>query len=104
MMVAAGYLAKRVAVGPEWLGGAGVVVPKRKVLAGYDVATFYGGGKAECSPLSCNGLAGEVGANEHCLLDSWERAKELLEGRCFDNSEPGPLRVFAVYRLGGRGD
>ena len=74
-----------------------VIEPDAKVLEGYDVVTFYSHASPECSPLSCNGLASEIETNEHCLLPSLERAKELLEGGLFRDSEPGPLKVFAVY-------
>jgi hypothetical protein len=76
-----------------------VVVPSEKVLAGYDVVTFSLGSSAECSPLSCNRLAADVETNSHCLLASLEQAQDLLERGAFDNTEPGPYRVFAVYRL-----
>ena len=74
-----------------------VIVPPQKVLAGYDVVSFSLGTSAECSPLSCNGLAKEVQTNSHCLLASLEQAQELLERGTFTNGEPGPFRVFAVY-------
>ena len=77
-----------------------VRVPAEKSLEGYDVVTFSMGTTAECSPLSCNSLALEVETNEHCLLPSFERAKELLERGAFRNSEPGPYRVFAVHSVG----
>ena len=74
-----------------------VVPPDHKVLEGYDIVSFSAGTSAECSPLSCNALASEIETNEHCLLASFERARALLaEGR-FENAEPGPYRIFAVY-------
>ncbi len=72
---------------------------KAKVLKGYDVVTFYAHTSPECSPLSCNSLASEIETNEHCLLLSFDRAKELLEEGKFGNSEPGPFRIFAVYSV-----
>jgi hypothetical protein len=76
-----------------------VVVPSKKSLMGYDVVTFSTGNVAECSPLSCNSIAGEVSTNEHCLLKSLEEAKRLLEDGKFENSEPGPYRIFAVHSV-----
>lgn len=73
--------------------------PDAKTLEGYDVVTFYVHTSPECSPLSCNSLASEIETNEHCLLPSFENAKELLEEGKFDNSEPGPYRIFAVYSV-----
>jgi hypothetical protein len=74
-----------------------VIVPPQKVLAGWDVVCFSVGTNAECSPLSCGNLAEEVETNSHCLLASFEQARELLERGTFTNGEPGPFRVFAVY-------
>jgi hypothetical protein len=76
-----------------------IVQPDSKQLEGYDVVTFYVHTSPECSPLSCNSLATEVETNEHCLLGSFEKAKELLEEGKFNNSEPGPYRIFAVYSV-----
>ncbi len=74
-----------------------VVVPAAKTLEGYDVVTFSSRTSAECSPLSCNALAAEVETNRHCLLPTFERARQLLEQGKFRNTEPGPYRIFAVY-------
>ena len=74
-----------------------VVVPPQKALAGYDVVSFAVGTNPECSPLSCNRLAEEVETNSHCLLASFEQAKDLLELGTFNNDEPGPYRIFAVH-------
>jgi hypothetical protein len=74
-----------------------VEAPPRKQLLGFDVVSFNVQTSPECSPLSCNNLAETIGVNEHCLLESFEHAKELLETGAFNNSEPGPFRVFAVY-------
>jgi len=76
-----------------------VVVPTEKTLEGFDVVTFSARTSAECSPLSCCALASEVETNAHCLLVSFERAKELLEAGSFTNTEPGPYRILAVYSV-----
>ncbi len=73
--------------------------PESKILEGYNVVTFYGRASPECSPLSCNALASELGTNRHCLLSSFERAKTMLEQGRFRNTEPGPYRIFAVYSV-----
>jgi hypothetical protein len=80
-----------------------VVVPTEKTLEGYDVVTFFVKTSPECSPLSCNSLAAELKTNQHCLLASFERAHQLLEEGKFENSEPGPYRIFAVYSTGWPG-
>lgn len=74
-------------------------LPEAKVLEGYDVVTFYVQTSPECSPLSCNSLAAEVETNTGCLLQSFEQARTLLENGTFNDSEPGPHRIFAVYSV-----
>jgi hypothetical protein len=78
---------------------AEVIAPAEKELAGYDVVTFSSGTGPECSPLSCNSGAEGVETNSYCLLDSIERAKELLDRGFFTGTEEGPFRIFAVYPL-----
>jgi len=84
---------------PEPSFGTNVSVPEAKVLEGYDVVTFYVQTSPECSPLSCNSLAAEVETNPRCLLQSFEQARTLLENGTFNDSEPGPYRIFAVYSV-----
>jgi hypothetical protein len=57
------------------------------------------GTSPECSPLSCNSLAAAITFNRHCLFESLDQAKQSLETGQFDNSEPGPFRIFAVYTV-----
>jgi hypothetical protein len=76
-----------------------VSVPETKVLEGYDVVTFSAQTSPECSPLSCNSLASVVETNTRCLLESFEQARSLVENGTFNNSEPGPFRIFAVYSV-----
>ena len=68
-------------------------------LEGFDVATLSRHNKAECSPLSCNSLAKTIPTNEHCLIPTFEEAKDKLEQGLFDNSEPGPFRIVSVYSV-----
>jgi len=84
---------------PESSFKTAVVPPRNKYLQGYDVVTFSAETSPECSPLSCCSMAEEVPTNEHCLLDSFETAKELVEAGTFNGSEPGPYRIFAVYTV-----
>ena len=86
---------------PELSFHTDVRVPENKVLEGYDVVTFFVRSSPECSPLSCNGLADEVETNSRCLLESLEQAQRLLEDGTFNDSEPGPYRIFAVYSVVG---
>lgn len=85
--------------GPEPAFGTNVTEPSDKRLEGFDVVTFFAGSSPECSPLSCNSLAKEIPTNSHCLFSSFKQAKDNLERGAFDNSEPGPHRIFAVYSL-----
>ena len=77
-----------------------IQVPIDKHLEGFDVTTFTAHTSPECSPLSCNHLATTIQVNRHCLFNTFEEAKEALEGGLFENSESGPYRIFAVYTLG----
>jgi hypothetical protein len=73
--------------------------PANATLIGYDVTTFSVGTSPECSPLSCNSLAEDIPVNRHCLFDTFDQAVSALEAGRFDNSEPGPFRIFAVYTV-----
>jgi len=84
---------------PEPSVGTDVKVPHSKVLDGYDVVTFSSQSSPECSPLSCNGLARELVTNAHCLFDSFDETRRLLETGTFRDCEPGPYRIFAVYSV-----
>ena len=76
-----------------------VIPPPSKKLEGFDVVTFFARSSPECSPLSCNSMAEEVPTNAHCLLASFEEAERLLNSGVFNNSEPGPYRIFSVYSV-----
>ncbi|MGQ0556282.1 MAG: hypothetical protein ACT4PN_10130, partial [Nitrospiraceae bacterium] len=75
-----------------------VRMPEKKILAGFDIIS------SDCSPLSCNSLANEIQTNSYCLLPDFETATQLVETGRFNNSEPGPYRIFAVYTLEGRNE
>jgi hypothetical protein len=81
------------------LSASNVMLPHTKQLQGFDVVTFYAKSSPECSPLSCNSLAEELPTNSHCLFDSFDQAKFHLDEGVFNNSEPGPYRIFAVYSV-----
>lgn len=72
--------------------------PAVKEFLGFDVVSFSMGNSPECSPLSCNSLAEELSVNEHCLFSAFEQAEAAVVDGKFNNSEPGPFRIFAVYR------
>jgi hypothetical protein len=85
---------------PEPLFFTQVEKPTNARLAGYDVVSFSTGQGPGCSPLSCNSLAVKIPVNEECLFATFEDAKGALEAGKFDNSEPGPFRIVAVYLVG----
>lgn len=73
--------------------------PKNNRLEGFDVVNFCSGTSPECSPLSCNSIAKTIPTNRHCLFDTFEEAKNAIENRAFENAEPGPYRIIAVYTI-----
>ena len=76
-----------------------VETPAAKHLEGFDVVTFSCGTSPECSPLTCNRIAARVEVNSHCLIDTLQRVRAAVGSRDFDDSEPGPFRIFAVYTV-----
>jgi hypothetical protein len=76
-----------------------VVVPPEKRLEGFDVANFTARNSPECSGLSCSSLARDLPTNTHCLFASFDEAKTNLDNGAFNESEPGPYRIFAVYSV-----
>ena len=84
---------------PESSLPTSVVSPFEKRLEGFDVVTFFAKSTPECSPLSCNGLANEIPTNEHCLLASFDEAFNKVTAGAFQQGEPGPHRIFAVYSV-----
>ena len=71
-----------------------------KTLQGYDVVNFTQWELVAlfcCSPLSCNGIVEKILLNPHCLFDTLPQARAALLSGAFENSEPGPFRIVAVY-------
>lgn len=87
------------AFAPEPSFPTNIVPPPRKQLAGFDVVTFSNRTSPECSPLSCNSMANELVTNAQCLFSTFEEAKKNVDAGVFNNSEPGPYRIFAVYTV-----
>jgi hypothetical protein len=54
------------------------------------------------SPLSCNSMAQTIAVNEHCLLDSLERALAVAAEFSKMEPEPGPYYVVEVLRQAGK--
>ncbi len=77
-----------------------VRAPVDKQLQGFDVVAISLHSDPGCSPLSCNGLATELPTNRHCLFDSFDEAKDALDGGLFVKCEHGPYRIIGVYTPG----
>ena len=56
----------------------------------------------ECSPLSCNGMAKEIGANQHCLFATFDAAIGGAERFAVEQPEPGDYYVIEVLERGVR--
>jgi hypothetical protein len=54
-----------------------------------------------CSPLSCNGLATEIGVNRYCLIDDLDEALRVAQRFDREQPEPGPYYVVQVLRKAG---
>lgn len=77
--------------------GYNVIIPRKKILLGYDIVNYTQRNSPECSILSCNRLAESVKTNEFCLISSFEECKAITESLDIDKGEPGPYRILAVY-------
>ncbi|PCI46599.1 MAG: hypothetical protein COB51_06895 [Moraxellaceae bacterium] len=84
---------------PEQSFQTNVLTPKKATSQGFDVTSFSSQSSAECSPLSCNNLARDIKVTNHCLFSHFDDAKRMLESGGFDQCEPGPYRIFEVYRV-----
>lgn len=89
---------------PEASFGTNVEAPRKRRLEGFDVTTYSVHTSPECSPLSCNSLAETIRTNRHCLFETFDEARKAIEAGLFDNSEPGPFRITAVYSVRPDGD
>jgi hypothetical protein len=81
---------------PEPSFPTNVLPPSKKQLEGFDVVNFTARTTPECSPLSCNHLAKELRTNAHCLFASFDGAETNVSNGAFNESEPGPYRIFSV--------
>ena len=76
-----------------------VNLPSNKHLEGFDVVNFTARTSPECSGLSCSTLGEKLRTNAHCLFSSFDEAMTNVSNGAFNESEPGPYRIFAVYSL-----
>jgi len=84
---------------PEKSFPINIIKPKIYNKEGYDIVSFSCQTSAECSPLSCNHMAQEIKVNPHCLLATFDEAKECVDSGKLNNCEPGPYRIFEVYSV-----
>jgi hypothetical protein len=84
---------------PEPSFPTNVVLPSKKQIEGFDVVNFTARTSPECSGLSCSSLARNLPTNAHCLFTSFNEAKTKVASGAFNESEPGPYRIFAVYSV-----
>jgi hypothetical protein len=84
---------------PESSFKTNVVVPGANVLEGFDVVNFTGRTSPECSPLACNSMAETIPTNAHCLFATFDEAYTRVGNGEFNDSEPHPYRIFAVYSV-----
>lgn len=84
---------------PEASFPTNVAPPSRKQLEGFDVANFTARTSPECSGLSCSSLARDLQTNAHCLFGSFSEAESKVGSGAFNDSEPGPYRIFSVYSV-----
>ena len=73
------------------------------VSLGFDVVNKTLTPFFECSPLSCNILAQKFSVNQFCLFDEFETAYSAVDAGAFNDSEPGPYWILAVYAIDGDG-
>lgn len=83
---------------PTWAPDESPALPTQKEFLGYDVVVF-GDGALEHSPLACQEIARQVEVNEHCLIDSLQRAKDAIDAGAFVDCKAGIYRVLAVHRV-----
>ena len=84
---------------PEASFPTNVVSPSKKQLEGFDVVNFTARTSPECSGLSCSSLARDLHTNTHCLFASFNEAETNVSNGAFNESEPGPYRIFSVYSV-----
>jgi hypothetical protein len=84
---------------PEPSFPTNVVPPSNKQLEGFDVVNFTARTSPECSGLSCSSLAKDLHTNGHCLFASFNEAERNVSEGAFNESEPGPYRIFSVYTV-----
>ena len=68
---------------------------------GYDAVSRLGSASLECSPLFCNGRAGDIPVNRFCLIDEPEQAlglAQMFSGSHGNGCEPGNYFVLEVWR------
>ena len=63
---------------------------------GFDIVGYTNGGFFECSPLSCNGIANNIGVNRFCLVDDVQQAMDLAKDFSRAESRVEPAWAYVV--------
>jgi hypothetical protein len=84
---------------PEPSFPTNVIPPSDKQFEGFDVVNFTARTSPECSGLSCSSMATDLHTNGHCLFASFNEAERNVSEGGFNESEPGPYRIFSVYTV-----
>ena len=85
---------------PYDISASSIETPSPSLLPiGYDAVSKSSSNFFECSPLSCNHMAGEIaGVNLYCLMDTLDEALSLATRFSIEEPEPGPYYVLEVLR------
>ena len=75
-----------------------VPIPETFESLGYDAVSKFMESVLgfECSPLSCNSMAAEIPANEHCLFSTEAAATAAARSFSVEEPEPGDYYVVEV--------
>jgi hypothetical protein len=72
--------------------------PSAYEVVGFDAVSKSDSDFFECSPLSCNNMAGEVPVNRYCLVNTASEAVAAARRFSLDQPEPGNYYVIQVWR------
>jgi hypothetical protein len=77
-------------------------IPEDFEFLGYDVVcqscTWGAATQFDCSPLTCNSMAGEVPVNRYALIATLDEALAAASKFGLEQPEPGTYYVLAVWR------
>jgi hypothetical protein len=71
---------------------------------GFDIVGYTNGGFFECSPLSCNGVAKNIGVNRFCLVEDIQRAMTIAKDFSRPESRVEPAWAYVIISVWRRGE